>query len=183
MSYKLITVLFFLLAPLTIYLVCREFGLGRKYSLLSTFIFASSYTYINNMTVFGTSPRILPSLFHVVYILSAQAATEAGFRNAIYGGLCFGVLLLLHQLTAYAFIMVFGVVVFVEAVKSFRSRDLKPLRSMGAMALIGFVISSWWLVPFLIHINDVGFQRNTPGLASTPLMWSSWSQLVDSAAT
>jgi uncharacterized membrane protein len=178
-SYKLITVLFFLLTPLTIYLVSREFGLGRKYSLLSTFIFASSYTYISNIALFGRFTTHLALPFFMLSLYFLLRLRKGGFRNAIYGGLCFGVLLLSHQLTAYSFGMVFGVFVLVEAVKSFRSKYLKPLRNMGAMALVGFVVSSWWLVPFLIHINDIGFQRNIPGGFDTPLHIF-WSQLVDS---
>jgi len=163
LSYKVLTVFFFLLTPLTIYLTSREFGLDKKGSLLSTFLFTSSYAYISNISVWGRFTTHLALPFFVLSLYFLLRLRRGGIRNAIYGGICLGVLLLLHQLSSYAFLMILAICLLVEAVRFFLNKGLRPLRNLAIMAGVGVLISSWWFVPFLMHINDIGFQRTIPG--------------------
>ncbi|MFC1961562.1 6-pyruvoyl-tetrahydropterin synthase-related protein [Chloroflexota bacterium] len=181
LSYKILTVFFFLLTPLTIYILSREFGLDKKSSLLSTFLFTSSYAYISNISIWGRFTTHLALPFFVLTLYFLLRLQRGGIYNAIYGGICLGVLLLLHQLTAYAFLIILAIYLLAEVVKFFTKRDLKPFKNLAIMTGVGVLISSWWLVPFLMRINDIGFQRTIPGGFSFPMSFF-WDQIFNLAS-
>jgi len=180
LTYKILIVFFFLLTPLTIYITSREFGLDKKCSLLSTFLFASSYAYISNISVMGRFTTHLALPFFVLSLYFLLRLRRGKFSSAIYGGIVLGILLLLHQLTAYAFSIIFSIYALGVVVIFFRNKDLTPLRNLGIMALVSFVISAWWLVPMLFHINDIGFQRTIPGAYwfNMKFFWSQVSNIA-----
>jgi len=176
LSYKIVTVAVFLLTPLTVYLVSIEFGLERKYSLISTFLFTASYAYISDISVMGrfTTGFALP--FLVLSLFFLLRLKKGVFKNALFGGICLGILILSHQISTYSFLLIAGIYFIFVVIRFISTKSLKTIELVAVMCVIGAIVASWWLVPFVSRINEIGYQRTVAGGYSVPI--SFWKNQI-----
>ncbi len=138
-AYKIVIDFFFLIAPITFYLFAKEFlnknNLAVSIMLFSFFPINMYYFWNGNYVAIVNLPIVL--LFWREFKLYLDANAKKHFR---FSALFCGISLLTHQLTA-----VFGIyLIFLWSLFAYRRIVLKPI-------LIGFLISSFWFVPFILN--------------------------------
>lgn len=148
-AYKIVINFFFILTPLGFYIFVNEFKFTKEQQAAAILIFSffptNIYYFWNN--AFTTIVNIVFCLF--TWIFFKKYLEDKGNKNLVFASLFVGLSILIHQLTAFLNIIL--IFVWSATQKKF---PIKPV-------LLGLLISSFWLVPFLLE-----FQK--PLLKSAP---------------
>jgi len=162
-GYKLLLFLSYIISALILYHLALKIGLEENYSFLSGFFLLASYPIISNFGIWGRFPTAIALPFMLLTLLFLEYYKEFKQKRFIwYAGLCFGLLLLTHHLTAYATAMVIGIYWITHLYYSDINK-FKFTRNIIYIVAIGFIISSWYMVPFILDINETGFERDVDG--------------------
>ncbi|AEF97136.1 6-pyruvoyl-tetrahydropterin synthase-related protein [Methanotorris igneus] len=162
LAYKIFIFLSFFLCGYAVYLLSREIGMGEWSSFFSSFLFLTSYPLFSSISLWGWYPTVcaLPFMLFTVYFLKRCVKTE-NLRYALLAGVCFGLTILTHHLTAYALAIVFIALTLAELLYFERINIF--IKALSITLIIGFAISSWWLLPFVEGIGEIGFKRPLEG--------------------
>lgn len=170
LSYKFVEFLFLMVTPLVFYRLCRVFELGRRESLCATLIFGLIPATVANSVVFGRYPTIVSYPFFLatvaIMVRLIQRPTKRGIGlTAVF----FSLTLFMHHLSAYnlalvIFIFAFGALFQRTTVRQALTRFLSAAGSLG----LGLVLSSVWIVPFVLYLHyysGVGLNPSIVGMA------------------
>ena len=148
LSYKLVDALFYLLAPMTIYFLSREFGFGKGESALGALIFSLLPEVIENYLFFDRFPTVLAIPIFCIFVVTFHRALTAQNSkfNLLLSTLVMSALLLTHHLSA----LIAGIVALLMVlVLSVAEGVLKPLLKLLVVGAGTLGITAFWLIPFL----------------------------------
>ncbi|MFQ5761972.1 MAG: 6-pyruvoyl-tetrahydropterin synthase-related protein [Candidatus Bathyarchaeia archaeon] len=155
LSYKVVEFIFLMVTPLVFYWLCRVLRMGRTQSLCATLIFGLIPSTVVNSVMFGRYPNIVSYPFFIatvaVVVGLIQHPTK---RGMVLASTLFSLTLFMHHLSAYAlalviFIFAFGALFERTTVRQALTRFLSATGSLG----LGVIISSVWIVPFLLYLR------------------------------
>ncbi len=166
-AYKLVDSAFFLLGPVAVYYLARYVGGNKKEGVLAAFLFSFSPTIVENYLFYDRFPNIV-SLPLVCLFMIALSQAFVGRRKSlflIFSGALFGVIILIHHLSALCAALLGLLIALTNALKAKRWRILVYSMTVPAIVfLIGLFLSSFWVVPFVTAsgqlLNNPFYNRN-----------------------
>ena len=155
LSYKLVEVVFILAAPIVFYFFCRRLGLSGERAAYATLFFSLIPFIPLNSIVFGRFPNIVAMPFYLAALIFFFEAVEThSKRSVLAAGGFFALTLLTHHLSAY--ILTISVAILLLNVlfgrESFRAK-LRKVFSLSSPLIFGLLLSSFWLIPFLVYLK------------------------------
>ena len=146
------------------YWLATELGLRRWTAALSGILVALAYPVLNSIFLWGwfTSLLALP-LGLVGFMLLERSVRTATWGPAAWGGLFMALGILTHHMTGLS--LGLGMVGWMayQAVSGITPRRRLATYSGLFVAVTALVVLPWG-IPFIIHVLDVGFRREVPGL-------------------
>ena len=146
------------------YWLATELGLRRWTAALSGILVALAYPVLNSIFLWGwfTSLLALP-LGLVSYVLLEKALRTGAWGPAAWGGGCMALSILTHHMTGISLgLGMVGWLVYHGISGQWPRRKLAI--SSGLFVAVTALVVLPWGVPFIIHVLDVGFRREVPGL-------------------
>lgn len=146
------------------YWLATELGLRQWTAALSGILVALAYPVLNSIFLWGwfTSLLALP-LGLVSYVLLEKALRTGAWGPAAWGGGCMALSILTHHMTGISLgLGMVGWLVYHGISGQWPRRKL-AISSGLFVAVMALVVLPWG-VPFIIHVLDVGFRREVPGL-------------------
>jgi hypothetical protein len=153
-SLKLGFLVFFLLAPITFYLLVKEFALPKKEVLVSTIIFSftMNFSYLFDM---GTFPSMVALPFGFLFFkYFVRTMKTSDLKYVTFSSVFLGIVLLMHNIIAAMFILF----AFMYLVSSYYFKASKAkIKNSAIIVVLGFLISSVWTLPFIIENANSNF--------------------------
>lgn len=167
MAFKLTFLLFFLAAPIAFYLFVKELKLSVKEILASTLIFSftMNFNYLFDMGTFPSMVALPIGLFFLKYFVKTLKTDD--YRYITPAAILLGVTVLTHSIIGAMFIL-FAIIYF--AVNYCQKKSKNSLRNSLAILLLGGLISSFWVLPFITENRYSSFGWGQDDwLAAVPL--------------
>ncbi|KYH38668.1 MAG: hypothetical protein AYL30_003560 [Candidatus Hecatellales archaeon B24] len=155
LSYKLTEVLFILITPAVLYLFCRRLKLSGEQSAFAVLIFSLIPFVPLNSVVFGRFTNIVALPFYLTALIFFFEAIEKwSKRSMLLAGAFFALTLLTHHLSAYILVITVAILLLNVLVgkEGFKVK-FKKVFSLGSPVVLGFILSSFWLLPFLLYLR------------------------------
>lgn len=147
-AYKLVELLFYIAAPITVYFLALELGLSRTESFASAAAFALAPSVVENLLFYDRFPNLIAFPVMNVFLMAFHKLLtgKLKFRYAAVPGLLLAALILTHHLTALLAFSVALLMALAEALANGRIRE--SLIGATAVPASSIAASSFWLVPF-----------------------------------
>jgi len=158
LAYKLVDSAFFLLGPVAVYYLARYVGGNKKEGVLAAFLFSFSPTIVENYLFYDRFPTIV-SLPFVCLFMIALSQAFAGKRRSlflIFSGALFGVIILIHHLSALCAGLLGLLIALARPLKTRKPRTFAHSMTAPAIVfLIGLFLSSFWVIPFITAYDQL----------------------------
>ncbi len=151
------------------YWLAREMGLRWWSAALAGVLTALAYPVMAALFLWGwfTSVLALP-LALAAYTLLEKAIRTQKPRLAVLAGVIMSLAALVHHMTAFSLAVgLVGWFVYCLIFKRYERNQLVPL--FGLFAGVAALVIAPWGIPFLVHLFDVGFRRDVPGIWLTDI--------------
>ena len=146
------------------YWLALEMGVRRWTATLAAIFVALSYPLLSAIFLWGwfTTVLALP-LGLVSIVLLEKALRSARWKTAAWGGLCMALCILTHHMTGLALgLGMVGWFGFQAAAAIVPRREVVKLSAVFVVVTV--VVVAPWGIPSVIHMLDVGFRREIPGI-------------------
>ncbi len=162
-SYDGISLLFYSILPLALFLLAKECGLSHFYSFLSALFLAMSYVLNRAYMLYGQYPTIVGLFFLFLTLMMFIRFLKADNGSKIFpwiGMTLFSTATLLsHHQTGY--FLIFSILMTVS-ILSYLKRRISFLIFTTTSILFTVGLSSFWLIP-MFNFLDYGIQASTLG--------------------
>ena len=146
------------------YWLAAELGLRRWTAALSGILVALAYPVLNSIFLWGWFTSLMSLPFGLVaFLLLERAMRTARWKPAAWGGLCMALSLLTHHMTGLSLGLGLAGWLVYHAVSGLYPRRMLVAYS-GLFVTVTALVVLPWVIPFMMHILDVGFRREVPGL-------------------
>ena len=147
-AYKLVELLFYIAAPITVYFLALELKLSRTESLASAAIFTFTPSVVENLLFYDRFPNLvaLPAMNVFLIAFHKLLTGRLKLRYVSAPGLLLAALILTHHLTALLAFSVALLMALTWALAKGRLRE--SLIGATAVPASSIAASSFWLVPF-----------------------------------
>ena len=151
------------------YWLAVELGLRRWTAALAGILVALAYPVLSAIFLWGWFTSVMALPFGLVaFMLLERSLRTSRWRPAAWGGVCMALGILIHHMTGFSLgLGLVGWFVFHATSGIYSRRQVVIFSSLFAVVTI--LVVAPWGVPFIIHILDVGFRREIPGLWFTDL--------------
>lgn len=146
------------------YWLATELGLRRWTAVLTGILVALAYPVLSAIFLWGWFTSVLALPFGLVAIMLLERSLRTGrWQPAVWGGLCMALSILTHHMTGLSLgLGLMGWFVF-HAASGIYSRRQVVIFSGMFVAVMALIVAPWG-IPFIMHILEVGFRREVPGL-------------------
>ena len=156
-SYKLVEVLFLLVAPLCFYKFCRAYSLERRKAFYATMIFSIFPSVIHNPLIFGRFPNIVSFPFFILTLMFTFKATENFSKKYfLLASILFTLTLLTHHFSAYILSLVF-LIYALSLIFEIKNVGLKTLLTkmliLIGILFLSFIFSAFWLLLYIVDLT------------------------------
>jgi len=179
-AYKFIDTIFFLVTPITVYLLGRELRLSIREASWSALIFGLTPTVIGNYTFYDRFPNIIAlpiiCLLLVTFIRMLSKKSMIWFVSSI---LLLGTVILTHHLSALITFFIL-LLAFLSLTPSFAEFKLNLLKFLGVI-FGGIALTSFWLMDFIqasSQIADNPFYNRTMEFPFIKLSYALYDYLI-----
>ena len=155
LAYKLTDAVFFLIGPIAVCYLGRQFRLDKTESILAASFFSFSPSVVENYLFYDRFPSTvsLPVVCLFLVVLSRIMQSDQRqlkWNSVIMSGALFGIIILLHHLSALCAALLGLLLVFSEDLGGKRLTSFVQRTVLFFIVLsIGVALSSFWSVPFL----------------------------------
>ncbi len=151
------------------YWLGRELGLGWWAAILAGTFVVLAYPVMASLFLWGwfTSVMALP-FFLIAYGLIERAIRTHKWQLAAWGALIMSLAVLIHTTTVLSLGLGLSGWFAARLIVDPDNRSALVLYSGLFAGIVALVIAPWG-IPFLIHLLDVGFQREVPGIWLTDI--------------
>jgi hypothetical protein len=148
---------------MTVYWLALEFRLGRALAFWTGLVALASYPMFAGLGVFGWySTMVALPLGLAAYAMLERAMRLGSSRSALAGGALFGACVLAHHMTGFG--LALGFIAWGLYQVGGRTVPLRTLAGLTLWFSAGVVaVSGLWVIFFLKHIIEVGFEREQAG--------------------
>lgn len=183
-SYKLVEIVFYLLAPFSIYKLGRELGLSYINSWIAALLFSLSPAVIENLLFYDRFPNILsiPVIcFFLIYFVK-YIFKRFEIKSLVLSAFLLSFLILIHHLSALLAVLI-SVIVLLGALFK-KKRILYGVGGLIFIVLLSLGLSALWVLPFfdsvsLMSINPF-YNRNVIDITFSKFTFF-WSNSVISS--
>ncbi|MFC1505967.1 6-pyruvoyl-tetrahydropterin synthase-related protein [Thermoproteota archaeon] len=179
-AYKFIDTIFFLVTPITVYLLGRELRLSIREASWSALIFGLTPTVIGNYIFYDRFPNIIAlpiiCLLLVTFIRMLSKKSMIWFVSSI---LLLGTVILTHHLSAFITFFIL-LLAFLSLTPSFAEFKLNLLKFLGVI-FGGIALTSFWLMDFIqasSQITDNPFYNRTMEFPFIKLSYALYDYLI-----
>lgn len=167
--YKLVLLFAYIGIALAIYALGRQLGFGRPWAAFGGVLVLLAYPVLVAAGLWGRYSSVVALPLAVLSLVLLERAHEKGSRKyAVLSGASLGLSFLAHHMTAGAIALGLpGWFLFYHFTE--RQHRAALVRVTGTVAVVAFVSTVWWVVPWLNNLVQAGFERETPGLWSFSL--------------
>ena len=146
------------------YWLAGEFGLRKPAAALAGVLVALAYPVLSAVFLWGWFTSVLALPLGLVGFMLLERSLRTGRHGpAIWGGLFMALSILTHHMTGISIGL--GLVVwFLFHILSGMYRRRQVVIFSGIFAGVTALVVAPWAIPSAIHILDVGFRREIPGL-------------------
>ena len=146
------------------YWLALELGLKRWTAVLAGVLVALAYPVLSSIFLWGRFTSVLAMPFALVgFMLLERALRTGNIKLAVWGGLSMAVSILVHHMTGVSIgLAMAGWFVF-HALAPVYPRKRLILYSAIFGGITALVVAPWGIA-FLVHVLDIGFRREVPGL-------------------
>jgi hypothetical protein len=151
-SYKVVDAVFYWLAPLAVYFLSKELGLGKGESALGALIFSVVPEVIENYIFFDRFPTVLSVPIFCVFILLFHRTLNRppNLLNVLGSVLSLSALMLTHHLSA----LIGGIVAVLMVLLAFgKFGHTRPLLNLCIVGTGTVGLTAFWLIPFIISLH------------------------------
>ena len=154
---------------LATYVLVKELGAGRLWSGFAGVLTILAHPMLVSIGLWGWLSSIAAMPFALLALAGLERAYHRGqIRYAAWGGVAFGLAVLTHHMTAFAFGMGLPAWALFYLIRYPAARG--HLYRVGLWFVSATaVVSVWWIIPWLVNVLDAGFRREVPGLWTFPL--------------
>ncbi len=148
-AYKLVDSTFFVLAPLSVYLLGRELNLGVKEAAVGSLLFVLTPTVVGNYLFYDRFPNVvaLPIACLFLTAFSRMLQGKKVIQTFVISTVLLAILILIHHLSAFLALIIITLALF-SFTNSFKK--LKETLPLFLAVIVGAVaISSPWLLNFI----------------------------------
>lgn len=148
LCYKLVDAVFYLLAPVAVYFLAKEFGLSKGQSALGALLFSVVPEVIENYIFFDRFPTVMAIPIFCSFIIMFHRALkeQAGLTYSLGSILTMSALLLTHHLSA----LIAGIVAVLMVLLTIGKQGLRrPLMKLILVGVGTAGVTAFWLAPFL----------------------------------
>jgi len=151
------------LATATYYLA-RELGLRQWSAALAGILTAVAYPVLSAIFLWGWFTSVLALPFGLVAFMLLERSLRTGnWRAALWGGLCMALSILTHHMTGLSLgLGLVGWFAFHAISGTYARRQV--IVFSGLFTIATALLAAPWGIPAIMHILDVGFRREVPGL-------------------
>lgn len=147
-SYKIVDAAFYWVAPLAAYFLAKELGFTRGESALGALFFSVVPEVVENYLFYDRFPTVISIPIFCVFLTLFHKAllNKAYWINFLGSTLAMSALLLTHHLSA----LIAGILAVLLVIFSFGTKGfVKPLVTLGGVAVGTLAMTAFWLVPFI----------------------------------
>lgn len=158
LAYKLVDSAFFLLGPVAVYYLARYVGGNKKEGVLAAFLFSFSPTIVENYLFYDRFPTIVSLPFVCLFMIALSQALAGKRRSLfmIFSGALFGMIILIHHLSALCAGLLGLLIALARALKTRKPQTFAYSITVPAIVfLIGLFLSSFWVIPFITASNQL----------------------------
>jgi len=150
-SVKLVFILGFLTASLSMYFLAKEY-LGRLAGILSATVYSYFFYHGVNAYVRGALAEFFAmSILPLVFLSLFKLFKNINFKNSLFFGLCLALIILTHQLIALPLVFFLFFYFFYYLLQCVNRLKLIKYLSIGS--LFGLGISAFYWLPLLVEKN------------------------------
>lgn len=153
-AYKVVEAFFYIIAPISVYFLSRELGLGRSQSALAGLLFSLTPVAIDNFLAYDRFTTIISVPILCLFLIAFRRALSSGrLKPLIASVLLLSTLILIHHLTAYYL----GIVaLFLVVVYYLKTRDAGGIfKRTVSVAVASLLLTAFWLLPFILAVFSV----------------------------
>jgi hypothetical protein len=144
---QVLIVLSFIVSGLGAFTLARDFGISPSWSLVAALLYSLASPHILILFYQGSLTYALAFALAPLLFLSARIALRSpGVISTVSFGIVIALLILSNETTAYVLIFPLSPYIIISALGS---SSRKSALSVLASAVIGFLLSAFWLVPYL----------------------------------
>lgn len=171
-SYKLVLFLSFILTPITILLLLKEFKLDLHQLVLGTLLisFTPRFAEILFYQNYGTTLAIPIGLLFLKFFIKAHKYNS--IKNATIAAVLLGMTALTHTAVLVGVLMLSFTYIVSDLIKN---KEYRKLRSDSLIFAGGFLISSIYTIPLLLEFQfssyGSGIAKNVSSLFLTPVVF------------
>lgn len=146
------------------YWAALELRTGTIPATIAAVLVITGYPLITAASLWGWFSTIIALALGVASFAALERGLRLGSRRmAVLGGILLGLSVLAHHMTAFALAIV---LLTWGTIRMFNHRrELRRFLFLtGAFAIATCLVALWWIVLFLFHAVEVGFEREIPGL-------------------
>ena len=170
LAYKGVLLVAYVGTGLATYVLARELGSGRPWSVFAGFLVILAHPLLVALGLWGWLASVVAMPFALLALAGLEHAFHHGrLRFAVWGGIALGAAVLSHHMTAFAFglgLPTWFLFSFLRYASTRRHLSRVALWFAGATTLV----TLWWIIPWLINVLEAGFRREVPGLWTFPLV-------------
>ena len=163
------------------YWVGIEFGLRRWTAALAGMLTALAYPVLSAIFLWGWFTSLLALPLGLVALLLLERSLRTGRRRyAAWGGGCMALCILVHHMTGLSLGLGMAGWFAFHAVSGVYPRRQVAVFSAVFVAVTVLLVLPWG-IPFMMHILDVGFRREVPGLWPGPDIATYRTNIIDTS--
>ena len=162
------------------YWLAVELGLRRRTAALAGVLTTLAYPVLSSIFLWGWFTSMLALPLGLVGFMLLERSLRTGNRGlSAWGGACMAASILTHHMTGISLGLGMAGWFLYQALSAVYSRR-QVLTHSALFAAVTALIVAPWGIPFTIHILDVAFRREIPGLW-LPTLTAYSSNIVDSS--
>ena len=162
------------------YWLATEQGLSRWAAALAAVLAMLAYPVLSSIILWGWFTSLMSLPFALIgFILLQRSLRTGNWKLSVWGGVSMAVSMLVHHMTGVSLgLGIAGWFLFNSVSRTYPIRQLLGYSSV--FLAVTTLVTAPWGIPFTIHVLDVGFRREVPGLWLPDLSTYS-SNIVDSS--
>jgi len=152
LSFKILSIIFFSITPLSAYYLAKNLSFNKNESILAALLLRLSPVFIMNLLYYGRFPNVVA--FPLVCLTLGRFIHSYKKNSSfVIPALLLGSLILIHHLSAFiGFFLLFMFSIF----ESVYSRNLVIVKLLSLVTLTALAIGAVWIIPFIVNIGYYG---------------------------
>jgi len=163
LAYKLIDLVFYVAAPIAVFLLAKDFGLPRLESACAAVLYSTVPEVVSNYIFFGRFPTTISIILLCFFLISLRRVLRSlNVRRVIVPSILLASIVLTHHLSGLIAVLV--ACIYIVAAWPRREKAIHHLGIGLGVIVAGLVLAAFWLIPYVGALSELPenpfFNRN-----------------------